>query len=334
MSELKKSLNPFFFNPPANNEWSDEIQRLINESALQMIGRARYQLTPQGRAPVLQLLGLSSPPSNIRWQTLKNAYLIAYAMGLPPLVNDRDRQYIASADGLRASILVNTYPLSAGAYPTLTRARDNLLWQQLTNTSVTARLQKKLSAPNIQHFKPFTQGSVMTLLLNDLLGAERALPWESALKQLVAKAVNARRTSLEELRVAILKIATQKSEPESESEPVSVSETEPESESELTLETFAAQVIKSANRCQTGRFGDNKIFISHVWRQMGLDGKQFGLNIDQFKHRLCLANNKGLVSLIHADLTYAMNSQDVSASETACLNAVFHFIRLESFDVR
>lgn len=327
LSELKKSLKHFFFNPPSNNEWLHEIQQLVNEGALQTIGKARYQLTPQGRKAALQVLGLSSLPVNTRWQTIKNCYLISVVLGLPTPVNERDRQRIASADGLRASILANAYQLSTDAYPTLTKARDSLLWQQLIDTTVAANLQKKISASNSKNIRPFTQGSVMALLLSNLLGAERELSWESALKQLVAKAVNARRTDPEELRIAILKTATikslipaQKHKHELQDPPIP----------KLDLESFAAQVMQSANRCQTGRFGDNKIFISHVWRQMELDGTQFGLDLNQFKLYLTLANNKGLISMTHADLTYAMDRRDVSASETPYLNATFHFIRLES----
>lgn len=326
VSELKKSLEHFFFNPPSSDEWLQELKQLNERGALQEIGKSRFQITPERRKPILQILGLHSLPPTTRWPALKNCYLIASVLGLPAPVNDRDCQCIASADGLRASILANAYQLSIGAYPSLIKARDSLLWQQLTDTTVTANLQKKMSTSNARYTKPFTQGSIMTLLLNNLLGAERELPWESALKQLVAKAVSARRTDLEELRLAILKAAIVKP---SATEQNPKLELQVPSIHSLNLEDFAAQVMQSAKRCQTGRFGDNKIFISHVWRQMELDGKQFGLDLNQFKYYLTLANNKGLIRLSCADLAYAMDQDAVSKSETSYLNSIFHFIRLE-----
>jgi hypothetical protein len=330
--ELKKSLEPFFINPPSRDELQRELQQLTDQGSLQANGKARFKVTPQGRKPALQILGLSSLPQSTRWPTLKNCYLIASVLDVPAPVNDLDRQCIASADGLRASILANAYQLSTGAYPSLTKARDNLLWQQLTDTTVTTNLKKKLSTSNARYNQPFTQGSIMTLLLNNLLDIERELPWESALKQLAAKVVGARRTTPEELRLAIFKAATEKPPSlEQQSKPESQAPMPPSTFSveSLDLEIFAAQVMQSANRCQTGRFGDNEIFISHVWRQMESDGKQLGLDLERFKHYLALANNKGLVRLSRADLAYALDQGAVSASETSYLNSIFHFINLE-----
>ncbi|SDY23456.1 hypothetical protein [Nitrosomonas sp. Nm33] len=317
-SELRKSLNPLFVNPPSIDKWSNQLIKLVEQNLLQKISQARYCITASGMKSALQILKMPPSSETIRWQTLKNCYLLPLALGIPAPTNDRDRDRISSADGLRAQVLAHAYQLPLGPYPTLTETRDYLLWQQLTNPQVTTHLKNRLS---VSDPKPFTQNNLMTSLLNTLLDSRRELPWESALKQLVAKATNARRTDPEEIRIAILKAATTELPlPDSQPKPID-------------LEAFAAQVMQSAKCCQTGRFGENKIFISHVWKQMGIDGKQSGLDFDKFKQLLTLANNKGLINLSHADLVYSMNQDDVAASETHYLNAIFHFIRLEPGNV-
>jgi hypothetical protein len=318
ISEIKKSLNPLFYQPPSNNEWLQTLQQLAERGMLSKTSKSRFQISAVGQKLALQKLGLQSLPPATRWLTLKNCYLIASLLRFPAPISERDRLAITSADGLRASILVNAFQLPAGSYPSLTKARDSLLWQQLAKP-VTASLQHKLAASNATRSRPFTMGSVIALLLNSLLGNERELPWDAALKQLAAKAVGARRISPEELRLAILRAATEK--PSQLPGPLP-----PEP---FNLELFANQVMQSAKRSQTGKFGDNKVFISHVWHQMELDGNTFGLDLKQFKHYLGLANNKDLISLSRADLAYALDHNAVSASETSYLNSIFHFIRLE-----
>lgn len=318
VSELKKSLNPLFARSLTSEQWSHELAHLENQSMLQATGRTRYRITAAGKAMALQMLGIASLPVTISWQTIKKCYLIPYILGLTAPINHQDRQRITRVDGLRAMILVHIYQLPINPYPTLTEARDCLLWQQLTHPQTMTNLRTRLSASS---HKPFTQNTLMTLLLNDLLGATRDLPWESALKQLIAKITHAQRTDAEALRLAIFRTATS----EQPITPRSASD----SATEFDLEIFAKQVLQSAHRCQTGRWGESKLFISHVWKQMGTDGQQFGLDFDQFKYYLALANNKGLVRLTHADLVQLMDPEDVRLSAISYGKTVFHFIHLE-----
>lgn len=90
------------------------------------------------------------------------------------------------------------------------------------------------------------------------------------------------------------------------------------------LATFARQVIAAAEASKTGWFGDNKVFISHVWRQM----REPGGDMDAFKARLVDAHRAALLTLSRADLVGAMDPKDVDESETHYLSATFHFVRL------
>lgn len=88
---------------------------------------------------------------------------------------------------------------------------------------------------------------------------------------------------------------------------------------------FAARVLAAARASKTGRFGDHKVFIAHVFRQLGATGAA-GADLDAFKARLVSAHRSGLLSLSRADLVEAMAPEDVDASEARYLSATFHFV--------
>lgn len=88
---------------------------------------------------------------------------------------------------------------------------------------------------------------------------------------------------------------------------------------------FAKRVLSAARASKTGRFGGNKVFISHVLRQLGADG--FAIDGDAVKARLVSAHQAGLLVLTRADMVEAMPTDDVKASELSHRNATFHFVR-------
>ncbi len=95
------------------------------------------------------------------------------------------------------------------------------------------------------------------------------------------------------------------------------------------LPAFAATVEAAARSCPTGRFGDNKVFIHHVWQQLQDETHLPVRTLEEFKQRLTEANHAGLLHLSRADLVQVMDPEDVRQSETRYLDAVFHFIRTE-----
>ena len=78
------------------------------------------------------------------------------------------------------------------------------------------------------------------------------------------------------------------------------------------------------------RFGDNKVFISHVWNSLQNDTDFYIMDLAAFKQRLAESNNARLLDLSRADLVQAMDPDDVRLSEVTYLNATFHFIRIGS----
>ena len=314
--EFTKSLKPLLVDTPFGVQWSqvfnDAITTLIGEGSAQFLSKSRYGVTKNGYKVSAELLGLSELPRRILWPSIKNTYLQAYALGLAAPNSDKERQRIATADGLRAAILSVYYQLPTSNYPTLTEARNALLWKHLAEPGLSERVKERIPA---LMGRPFTQGAVMELLLNDLLETKRNLPWEASLKQLVAKVTGAKRTDANELRLAILRRA--------------LSATKLETPTPFDLSLFAKTVVQVARTTTTGRFGENKIFISHVWERLRTEGQDFGLDERRFKERLAEANNKGLLRLSRADLAQALDQGDVSRSETIYLTATFHFIRTD-----
>src|SRR4029077_14684332 len=83
----------------------------------------------------------------------------------------------------------------------------------------------------------------------------------------------------------------------------------------LDLALFARTVLAAARDCQSGRYGDNKVFVVHVWRALLHDPDFQGIDLATFKARLAEANNARLLNLSRADLVQAMDRQDVQLSE-------------------
>lgn len=95
------------------------------------------------------------------------------------------------------------------------------------------------------------------------------------------------------------------------------------------LPFFAERALAAARRAPTGRFGGNKMFISHAWRALLAVGQATAAEEDAFKERLLRANTAGLLSLSRADLAGAHDPADVRASEIHYLGEKFHFVRLD-----
>jgi hypothetical protein len=171
--------------------------------------------------------------------------------------------------------------------------------------------------------------AVRDRVLCRLLGTHEPLPREDLGKQMVRQAADARRADLAAVREAVLRdwLAGSTSQPTAANGQAREEHVEAEA---FDLLAFAATVQAAARTCPTGWFGDNKVFISHVWKQLQAEPHLPVLHsLEEFKQRLGEANHQGLLHLSRADLVQAMDATDVQQSETHYLGAVFHFIRIE-----
>ncbi|WPB77179.1 hypothetical protein KYC5002_50400 [Archangium violaceum] len=318
-SELSRALKSFAEHRWSASDWNHHLDETI--AALETEGLARrtarngLELTPQGRAHALAWLGVKRLPDNTSWKKLKNTHLLARVLELPPSNGNLAR--LGTADGMRAVLVQKQLGGESPGTKSLTQVRDALCWKQL----------------GVDTDKPFTLAAVQAVLLARVLQASREAEPTQAMRQLAAKSVGAKRSDAESLRLAALRSWLVPS-----SEPVTAppaTSTAPASRNVLAtppaparedLQTFAERVREAAKASTSGHFGEDKIFISHVWR--ALQGQVGDLDEQAFKSRLVEANRARFLSLSRADLVEAMDPADVTDSETRYLGATFHFISL------
>ena len=232
---------------------------------------------------------------------------------------------LASEPGFKAILLKRQYALpTATSLPKLDEALDALAWQLIGFGGSALKFNLK---------------SVKTALFNRELGDGRATDFKKAAAHLLAHKVAARRDNPRELRDAVLRNWIDHEEPGwavpdpvNRSDPNASLERPASSNNVLLgkpeLASFAEQVKAAARTCTSGRFGDNKVFIAHVWKAIqGVPAFQ-SMDLKIFKEQLAAANNARLLDLSRADLVQAMDPEDVRQSELRYLNATFHFVRI------
>lgn len=309
LKRIQDDLEPFFRHKYTAPEWNTLMEGCWNElihQGLIEVDRSKKSekafLSDEGKQKAHQFIGVHSLPENVTWSTLVNQFLVAKALNVD-VSQSEQRKKVSTAGGLRGAILKQAYDLKTSPTPTETQALDALLWKQL----------------GVETNRKFSLTSVKEHLLNQLLGIDPPVEFKKVKPLVAAKAINARRNDPQELKRSVIRgfIDNQKNIP--------ATETIQKSDSN---EPFAKEVIQAAQQTQTGWFGTNKVFISHVfstYRQLYPHSSE---TLESFKSDLIAAHQQGKIILSRADLIEAMNPQDVVESETTYLNASFHFIRL------
>jgi len=306
--KLKDDLARFFTFPPTEEQWQGHFQELEQAGMLEL---RPYRLTDAGRETALEFLGVRELPPRTNWNTLRNRYLLPKALGLPDSSAETLKR-ISRKPNLEAVLLAARYELPPGAATSLKSAVEALACKELgypDETSVDA---------------------VKARVLSKLIGTDERLSMKEIQKQLPRVAVGARNSKPDALRDALLQrwanpTGTAHPAPPRTRQP----EPEPEHVEKLDLPAFARTVQAAARTTRTGRFGDNKVFINHVWRHLQNEPGFPHLDLTAFKNALAEANHAGLLQLSRADLVQVMDPVDARESETPYLDAVFHFVLLE-----
>jgi hypothetical protein len=322
-AELNTALKPFL-----EQRWSGAEQRgLVDaeiaalESAKQLAHgkKTNLVLTDEGRRAGLAALGVAVLPGKVDWRTVKK-YLLAPALGFSLSTTKLAAETVLDTKRVRARILKQRYKLPIGDHPTLVQAADALAWRAL----------------GVDTKEPLTLEGIRTLLLNRELGATKPQAHDSALAQLAARAVGARRADANELQMTVLRQWAAGVEvvlPVSDSKVANgAAEVVKPTVAEVRVpeyddNAFAELVLTAARTSPTGRFGENKVFISHIFRKL-LEGGAVVADSNVFKERLVAVHRDGLLSLSRADLVGAMDPKDVASSEARYLGATFHFVRI------
>jgi hypothetical protein len=313
---LRKDVEPFF-RGRETGAWHDLLGETV--AGLEREGLITLKplaLTESGRVRALECLGLDSMPAKVNWKQIKSKFLVAVAFGIP--VDDaQQRKQVATADGLRVAILKARYQLPN--VKTMAQALDALVRQALDMGAT-----EKLTMPVL---KAKVLGGFLKLLGNPALKEFKA--------QLPVDAVKANRNTVEELQAGVLRNwfaeeSVDESQPANDEAAATSPETPPVETAphRFDLADFASRVRAVAGASETGRFGDNKVFISHVWRALQNENDFPDMTESEFKTHLTEANHAGLLSLSRADLVEVMAPADVEASEARYLHAVFHFIQV------
>lgn len=310
-AEISKSLAPFFEHRCSPAEWKSVFEEALDWLVQQGDVAAKpLALTESGRARALAFLGSSELPARIRWPALRDTWLVAKALNAP-VESVKDRQRLKEADGLRAFVLKKTYELPLEGCPTLKQAVDALAWNQL----------------GIATDRPLTLAALIEELLGRLVESPVRLKKEQLQRQIPAKLLGAAKPDAADLRLAAIRRLLNADERREAVENNGATPFPARTE-QFDLSAFSHQVREAARQSRTGHFGENKVFISHVWNWLQNQRTFQSMDESQFKERLVEANRAGFLSLSRADLVEAMDPADLANSETRHLNAAFHFVQV------
>jgi hypothetical protein len=326
-SKIKKDLEPLLAHRWESAALSERIDRML--TALGTMGLValvpgktkkavpKYVLTVEGRRDGLDFLGVEQLRPKTTWTILRKTYLPARVLKMPASSDARFKA-LSSEPTFQAVLLKRQYDLSTAEIPKPDEATDALAWKLIGFEGENRKFNPK---------------NVKTALFNRAAGTPSATDFKKAATRLLAQRMGARRDDPKELRDALLRNWVDQEEggtvpagpTSTTSGPVLPS---PSPAPALDLASFAQQVKSAARDCPTGRFGNNKVFIAHVWKALQADPVFRTMELAAFKEVLAEANNARLLDLSRADLVQAMDPDDVRESEVHYLNATFHFVRI------
>ncbi len=291
--------NKLFREPLSSEQWTAAANELRRGGLIESKG---LKLTPVGRQQALDLLGLGELPPKTTWASIQAKFLLPRALGHAN-ASEQERKRLNTQDKLAALLLTRSLQLPQGSEVSLKNALEALVCQ-------------KLGFPKLCSLEELKE-----VVLSERLKSPEKLTSKQLLKQVPQILLGTKKAGLPPLRdIALLGWADAVS-PDRDMAPTPAAE--------LDLPAFAAAVQTAARTSSTGWFGDNKVFISHVWRELGHEGRFTSLDSAAFKQRLVEASAQGLLVLSRADLVQVMDPVDVDESATSFQNATFHFILVD-----
>jgi hypothetical protein len=295
---VNTTCNKLFRQPLSKEEWRAVTEKLRQSDLLESKG---MRLTPAGRQHALEFLGLTELPPKTTWSTIQAQFLLPYALRAKDLP-EKERKRLNTQDRLAALLLSRKLRLPTGADANVKLALESLVCQ-------------KLGFHNLCSLEALKEE-----ILNQHLQSPERLTSKQLLKQVPRIELGAKKDGLPPLRDIALAGWAEAVAAQKQPTPMPV---------ELEPQAFASAVVASALASPSGWFGDNKIFISHVWHQLQSKRDFARLDAPAFKKRLVEANTLGLVTLARADLVQVLNPVDVDESATTFQNATFHFLVID-----
>ncbi len=294
---LREELAPFFRTPPTPEQVSDTLNGLRAAGLMKPLGQ---HLTDAGRERAMAYLGIRELPAKVNFRTIQAKFLVPKALGV-------SAEAVDNKDKLAAALMKRQLNLPVGTPATAAGVLNSLACRAAGFPEVVVDDLRQLRSH----------------LLGKAIGSNEAIGPKDAMRVIPAVLLNPQGNGVEGFRKLALKgFADAVND-------TPVQQPEPQPDETFDLEDFANTVLSVARKSPTGRFGDNKVFISHVWRQLADEPRFARLGLDGFKAKLLEANRADLLTLSRADLVQVMDPTEVRESETAYLNATFHFIRID-----
>ncbi len=298
-SVVRKSVGKLLNSDFSAAEFDDLRSELAAAGFLTKGKRNTFALTDAGRERALRFLGVAELPSRTNWSTVIAKYLFPMAAGLSADAAAK----LDSGDKLAAFVLKRKYELPTGAGSTVNQVLEAVACKRLGFSQET------------------TLDGLLCEDLSRLMGSER-LTKEKLIKQLPLFETGLTAASADAARCKVVRDWLVGA-------PLPL-QPEPQPSEQFDLPVFAATVrALAAGSPPQDRFHDNKVFIAALWRASQREPNFPRVSLAEFKQRLVEANSHNLLHLSRADLVQAMDPQLVADSETAYLNAVFHFVLLE-----
>jgi len=329
--------------------------------------RGRYAATTRGEEHAGAFLALRQSAPLGPWAEVRDAQLIARALGLEGETTQKLRA-LSTPEGLRALIVQKAFGLPRRVKTTPARLRAELAVVALER-AFGNKIKTGLGSGNGLSAK------AGRLLAGQLSRRPRDFGTDSRLVAgLAAEAADAVQPTLDVLRASILKrfvselvdsanqtVAAEagrsgpprshpvkamtpvrghrdeetssQTELAAASEPVAANDTAPGPAtipfSRPDLDEFAAEVARCADRVAEGWPGSRKAFISQVWPAIRDGRSEWGLSEIEFKCMLVEAHRAGRLALASVDLKNKNNLKDVQDSAISYMNTVWHFVRVE-----
>jgi hypothetical protein len=311
-----------YFDPRLDKaDWNDLLQRALTGLEQRgLIEPKPYRLTDAGRQQAATFLGLAAAPANLQWTSLRNRYLVALALGIDPADKDRVKQ-VGTSGGVRAAVLVRHFGLPGTPVPSESRVKHLLAWRQL-------REAHDVPIP------PTEDISHNAILKATMLRGQHGDP----VTLLAAQATKAENTSADKVREAVIRQwlgerdrsgASAGTGATSAQQPANGQHGQVAAAAPFDLARFAERVRELARTSPTGRFGENKVFLSHIWERFHEQPGGNGMSRAEFERHLVEANRQDLLALSRADLVSAMDPADVEASEIRLPHSTFQFVRAD-----
>jgi len=349
---ITRDLAPYTANKLSPAEWRQKSEQAIeslSHGGLAAEKRGRLKATDTGLKRATAFLGLGIE-ANEPWQVLRDVALIANAVGIDKLSGPK-RKALVKPDGLRTLIVQHNFGLSARKSQTpatLRAALAVIALQRAFGKKIKSGLGEKANLP----------AKASRLLAGQLLDPAREFTTDAQLiAHIAADQVDARQTSIEDLRQALIcKLTNALLEEKPAPKPAANSkktgkkktlrktskvslaadnDTTP-APSPITadgrpdLPQFSRIVNGVASSCAEGWPGNMKAFISRVWQAIRDGHHDWQLSEDAFKTMLVEAHRAGSVVLTGADLKNKTDLEDFEKSATHYKNTVWHFIRVDA----